>query len=104
MYIIHICLHEIKRIPNLSALLLATSLHYKHNEIELSSPSTKGFPGGSAGKKSACNVGDLGSVPGLGRSPGETNGYPLQYSCMENYTDRRALWTTVHADCKKSET
>ena len=39
-----------------------------------------GFPGGSAGKESACNVGDLGSIPGLGRSPGEGKGYPLQYS------------------------
>ena len=39
-----------------------------------------GFPGGSAGKESACNAGDLGSIPGLGRSPGEGKGYPLQYS------------------------
>ena len=39
-----------------------------------------GFPGGSAGKESACNAGDLGLIPGLGRSPGEENGYPLQYS------------------------
>ena len=43
-----------------------------------------GFPGGSAGKESACNVEDLGSIPGLGRSPGEGNGYPLQYSSLEN--------------------
>ena len=42
------------------------------------------FPCGSAGKESACNVGDLGSVPGLGRSPGEGKGYPLQYSGLEN--------------------
>ena len=46
-----------------------------------------GFPGGSAGKESACNVGDLGSVPGLGRSPGEGKGYPLQYSGLENSMD-----------------
>ena len=46
-----------------------------------------GFPGGSAGKESACKVGDLGSIPGLGRSPGEGNGYPLRYSGLEN------LWT-----------
>ena len=46
-----------------------------------------GFPGGSAGKESACNVGDLGSVPGLGRSPGEGIGYPLQYSRLENPMD-----------------
>ena len=43
-----------------------------------------GFPGGSAGIESACNAGDLGLIPGLGRSPGEEKGYPLQYSCLEN--------------------
>ena len=48
------------------------------------------FPGGSAGKESACNVGDLGLIPGLGRSPGEGNGNPLQYSCLENPMDRAA--------------
>ena len=46
-----------------------------------------GFPCGSAGKESACNVGDLGSIPGLGRSPGEGKGYPLQYSGLENSMD-----------------
>ena len=49
-----------------------------------------GFPGGSEVKVSACNVGDLGSIPGLGRSPGEGNGNPLQYSCLENPMDRGA--------------
>ena len=47
----------------------------------------QGFPGGSAGKESTCNVGDLDSIPGLGRSPGERKGYPLQYSGLENSTD-----------------
>ena len=47
-----------------------------------------GFPGGSDGKEFACSVGDLGSVPGLGRSPGEENGSPFQYSCLENSMDR----------------
>ena len=46
-----------------------------------------GFPGGSDGKESACNVEDLGLIPGLGRSPGEGNGYPLQYSGLENPKD-----------------
>ena len=46
-----------------------------------------GFPGGSAGKQSACNAGDLGSIPRLGRSPGEGKGYPLQYSGLENSMD-----------------
>ena len=48
----------------------------------------EGFPGSSDGKESACNEGDLGSVHGLGRSPGEGNGNPLQYSCLENSMDR----------------
>ena len=47
----------------------------------------EGFPGGSDGKASACNVGDPGSIPGLGRSPGEGNGNPLQYSWLENTMD-----------------
>ena len=46
-----------------------------------------GFPIGSAGKESSCNAGDLGSIPGLGRSPGEENGYPFQYSGLENSMD-----------------
>ena len=50
----------------------------------------KDFPGGSDGKVSACNAGDLGSIPVLGRSPGEGNGTPLQYSCLENPMDRGA--------------
>ena len=45
------------------------------------------FPGSSDGKASACNVGDPGSIPGLGRSPGEENGNPLQYTCLENSMD-----------------
>ena len=47
----------------------------------------RGFPGGSHSKESACNVGDLGSIPGLGRSPGEGKGYPLRYSGLENSMD-----------------
>ena len=57
-------------------------------------------PGGSDGKESACNVGDPGSIPGLGRSPGEGNGYPLQYSCLENSMNRGAWWATVHGTAK----
>ena len=54
-----------------------------------------GFPGGLAGKESTCNAGDLGSIPGLGRSPGEGNGYPFQYSGLENSMD-----TVVHGVAK----
>ena len=54
------------------------------------------FPSSTEGKASACNAGDLGSIPGLGRSPGERNDYPLQYSCLRNPMDRGAWWATVH--------
>ena len=54
-----------------------------------------GFPGGSEVKVSACSAGDLGSIPELGRSPGEGNGSPLQYSCLENPMDGGAWWATV---------
>ena len=60
----------------------------------------RGFPGGSDGEESACNAGDLGLIPGLGRSPGEGNGNPLQYSCLENPMDRGAWWATVHGVTK----
>ena len=53
----------------------------------LPTPGFLGFPCGSVGKESACNVGDLGSIPGLGRSPGEGHSYPLQYSGLENSLD-----------------
>ena len=59
-----------------------------------------GFPGGSEVKASACNAGDLGSIPGSGRSPGEGNGSPLQYSCLENPMDRGAWGATVHRVAK----
>ena len=62
-----------------------------------------GFPGGSEsepGKESACNAGDLGSIPELGRSPGRGHGNPLQYSCLENPMDRGDWWATVHVVTK----
>ena len=55
-----------------------------------------GCPGSSDGKESACNAGDLGSIPGLGRSPGEENRNPLQYSCLDNSIDRGDWPATVH--------
>ena len=72
----------------------------------------KGFPGGSASKESTCNAGDLGLIPGSGRSPGEGKGNPLQYSCLENPLGQRSLagyspWghkesdTTKHRKTKK---
>ena len=58
------------------------------------------FPGGSDCKESACNAGDLGSVPGLRRPPGEENGYTFQYSSLENSMDRGAWQATVHGVAK----
>ena len=58
------------------------------------------FPGGSDYKESAYNAGDQGSIPGSGRSPGEGNGNPLQYSCLENSMDRGAWGVTVHGVTK----
>ena len=62
-----------------------------------------GFPGGSHSTKSACNAEDLGLIPGLGRSPGEGNGNPLQYSGLENPMERDAWQATVH-EVTKSQT
>ena len=61
---------------------------------------SRASPGGSEDKASACNAGDPGLIPGLGRSPGEGNGNPLQYSCLENPMDRGAWWATVHGVTK----
>ena len=61
----------------------------------------KGFLGGSVSKEPACNVGDLGSIPGLGRFPGEGHGIPIQYSHLENPMDRGAWWATVHGGPKE---
>ena len=59
-----------------------------------------GFPGGSDGKESAFSAGDLGSILGSGISPEEGKGYPLQYSCLENSTDRGAWQAAVHGVAK----
>ena len=74
--------------------------HSKESEGSSFNASHLLFPGGSDGKESACNAGDLGLIPGLGRSPGEGNGYPLQYSGLENFMDRGAWQATVHGVAK----
>ena len=71
-----------RKVPELAALSLSSHLH------------------GSDGEASACNVGDLGSIPELGRSPGEGNGNPFQYSCLENPMDRGAWQATIHGVAK----
>ena len=77
-------------------LLTDTSLAFVGLATVLNTFSVElGFPGGSAGKESSCNVGDLGSIPGLGRSPGKRKGYPLQHSGLENSMD-----CTVHGIAK----
>ena len=68
-------------------MTILESLEFTLNVTNLHEGLHQGFPGGSAGKESACNARDLSSVPGLGRSPGERKGYPLQYSGLENSTD-----------------
>ena len=67
-------------------------------EILVPVPIREGY--GSGGKESACNVGDPGSIPGSGRSPGERNGNPFQYSCLGNPADRRAWRALVHGITK----
>ena len=67
-------------------------------------PTNQAFLSGSEVKGSACNVGDLGSTPGLGRSPGEGNGNPLQYFCLENPMDEGAWWATVHGVAESDTT
>ena len=63
----------------------------------------RGFPGGSDGRESACDAGDPGSIPGLGRAPGGGNGNPLQYLCLGNPMDRGAWRATVHVVAKESD-
>ena len=63
-----------------------------------------GFLGGSDGKDSACNAGDPGSIPGLGRCPGEGNDYELQYSCLEEFHGQRSLVGYSPQGCKESDT
>ena len=70
----------------------------------LPTPVFLGFPGESAGKESDGNAGDLGSIPGFGRSPGAGKGYPLQYSCLENPMDRGAWQATACAVAESDTT
>ena len=85
-------------IPIIVLLKTVTKLHgWIFKTLSISFPC---FPGGSEVKTSACNVGDLGLIPGSGRSPGEGNGNPLQYSCLEKPMDGGAWWATVHSVAK----
>ena len=81
----------VKNLPAMQETPVA-KIHWKRDRLP--TPVFLGFPGGSAGKESACSVGDLGSIPGLGRFPAEGNSYPLQYSSLENSKDCRAHGVT----------
>ena len=71
------------------------------NSLEVTGPSMIGFPGGSVGKESGCNVGDLGLIPGLGRFPGGGHSNPLQYSCLENLHRQGSLDSYSPYGCKE---
>ena len=73
-----------------------TCMETQRKAENVSFPKRRAYYLGSDGKESACNAGDLGSIPGLGRSPGEGNSYPLQYSGLENSMDRGVWQATVH--------
>ena len=84
----------------LAGLLLSVVYYFSYLYWAVSIIKVVLFPGGSEVKASACNAGDLGSIPVSGRSPGEGNVSPLQYSCLENPMDRGAWWATVHGVAK----
>ena len=83
----------------LTLSFLFSYLHWSLNQLANTS-TDKGFPGGPNGKESACNAGDLGSIPGLGRSPGIGHDNPLQCFCLENSVDRGAWQATIHGIAK----
>jgi len=80
--------------------MLYLQTHLVTGFLDVSMALFGGFPGGSEVKASACNVGDLGLIPGSGRSPGEGNDNPLPYSCPENPMDGKAWWATVQGVAK----
>ena len=86
----------VKNLPEIQETWFNSWVRKIHPRDRLPTPLFLGFPGGSDGKESACNVRDLGSIPRLGSSPGEGNSYPLQYSGQENSMDRWAWWAAVH--------
>ena len=87
-------------LPTFLTLVICACSCFYLNSFQWAYYFYKGFPGGSDGKESTCNAGDPGSIQG--RSPGEGNGNPLQYSCLENPMDRGVWWATVHGGHKES--
>ena len=86
------------------SIILVNKLHAETAGVLFFFIHTFDLPGGSEGKESACNVGDPGLIPGLGRSPGEGNGNPLQYSCLEIPVDGGAWRATNSWGCKELDT
>ena len=86
--------------PLQEVMLGKLDIYMQKSEIRTLPNATLGFPGGSLSKESACNAGDLSPIPGLGRSPGEGHGNPLQYSCLENPMNRGAWQAAVHVVAK----
>ena len=86
--------------PLQEVMLGKLDIYMQKSEIRTLPNATLGFPGGSLSKESACNAGDLSPIPGLGRSPGEGHGNPLQYSCLENPMDIETWKTMVHMVAK----
>ena len=82
-------------LPSRSSQSMELSSLLLHRRLQLAIDILHKLPDGSDGKESSCNAGDLGSIPELGRSPGEGNGNPLQYSCLQNPIDRGAWWATA---------
>ena len=94
-------------LSNLLKIILSISLYIRITWVafnKLPHPLAPWLPWWLSGKESACSAGDMGSIPGLGRFPGEGNGYPLQYSCLENPMDRGASQTIVHGDTESDTT
>ena len=94
---------SIKNLPSVWSLVVARGFNISSKRRQIGQKLRCWWNGTSAlsplrhtGKESACNAGDPGSIPGWGRSPGEGNGYPLQYSFLENSMDKGAWWATVH--------
>ena len=85
-------------------VMLVSAVQPCESAISIYTSPPSSFPGGSDGKESAYNVGDLGSIPGLGRYPGSGHGNPLQYSCLENPMNRGAWRATVRGVAKSDET
>ena len=106
---IFIYLHKLLSLPWMSFLPLLWKcaffffLKVSTNDIWVLLTNSRDFPGGSNGKESACNAGNLGSIPGSGSSPGKGNSYPLQHSWLENPMDRGAWWDTVHGVAKSHD-